>query len=467
MPKLKHSFDRKELENTSLLKGVEFESIQDLLQGCPVRNLKKGAVLISAGQPSHFLYLLLSGRLRIHLKLKMRPLTVLEPGEIVGELSVIDGQPASAYVIADEDCRLLALDEKTMWSLIETSHAAARNLLVVLSQRLRDGNRLISLVEKFFNEELSGFDPEDLAESQKDLLQAETADQAIKLYQQTVAYVLDSIQRAQEAERPDIGQGEGLVRLMMASILDESDLLLLATDRRQEFSVSTHCVNVAILGLRVAQTLKYKFQRQIKVGLAGLLHEIGVVKLANRVIQQGGQVSNDVEQRSAYSAQILTQLGPEYAWLAETVGQVFERENGTGSPLGLAGQDIREEAKILGVTDVFEACIHNRPYRKALTGYQFLHELTSGGTKSFSDHIVKAVIESFSLYPYNEYVILNTDEVGQVVEVNAKNVSRPMLKILFNSEGEALDRPREMDLAQHSSIYITKAITYDTLEESG
>ena len=139
----KESVNLGELENIFLLKGVEFESIQGLLETCSVQCLKKGEVLIHAGQPNHFLYLLLSGRLRIHLELELNPIVVLEPGEIVGELSLIDGQLTSAHVAADEDCRLLVLDEKTMWSLVVSCHAFARNLLFVLAQRLRHGNSLI------------------------------------------------------------------------------------------------------------------------------------------------------------------------------------------------------------------------------------------------------------------------------------------------------------------------------------
>ena len=139
----RESLDPVELENMLLLRGVELESIQGILETCSVQNLEKGDVLIHAGQPNHFLYMLLSGRLRIHLELELNPIVLLEPGEIVGELSLIDGQLTSANVVADEDCRLLVLGEKTLWSLVVSCHAVARNLLFVLAQRLRHGNSLI------------------------------------------------------------------------------------------------------------------------------------------------------------------------------------------------------------------------------------------------------------------------------------------------------------------------------------
>ncbi len=129
----------------------------------------------------------------------------------------------------------------------------------------------------------------------------------------------------------------------------------------------------------------------------------------------------------------------------------------------MEGKEIREEAKILGIVDVLEACIHDRPYRNALTGYQLLEELTNDDTKSFSDRIVKALLNSFSLYPYNEYVLLNTKELARVVEINPANSFRPLVQILYDSNGVALEEPRETDLAQSSLLFITQAISYHEL----
>ena len=160
-----------------------------------MQELKKGDVLISAGHPNHFLYLLLSGRLRIHLEeLTLDPIAILEPGEVVGEMSVIDRQPASAFVVAHEDCRLLVVDENIMWSLVENSHAVARNLLFILSQRLRHGNVLIgaSLVEKVSGQELEEFQPQEVQES-KGLLEEEIEAKTVSLYKTATAYVLESI----------------------------------------------------------------------------------------------------------------------------------------------------------------------------------------------------------------------------------------------------------------------------------
>ena len=119
MPKVKELLDTHKQLSTSLLRGVEFEFVEDVLEACPIEELKKDDILISPGQPRRYIYLLLSGGLSVHLnKLMTDPILTLEPGEVAGEMSVVDHQPASAYVVAQEDCRVLVMNEQTIWALV-------------------------------------------------------------------------------------------------------------------------------------------------------------------------------------------------------------------------------------------------------------------------------------------------------------------------------------------------------------
>jgi HD-GYP domain-containing protein (c-di-GMP phosphodiesterase class II) len=158
---------------------------------------------------------------------------------------------------------------------------------------------------------------------------------------------------------------------------------------------------------------------------------------------------------------VIRSIGPEYSWLAEITRQVNERENGTGSPMGLVGEEIDERAKIIGISDVFDSCIHNRPYRRPVTGYQALFELTTDQQRVFSDQMVKALIQSFSLYPFNECVRLSTGEIGKVVDINAENLSRPVVEILADREGKVLEDPRTIDLGRESTLYIAETLAVE------
>jgi len=331
------------------------------------------------------------------------------------------------------------------------------------SEEQREDASETCLPDKISEEELNEFESRDFLKGKRDSPEGEAENETVEVYESATLFVLESICEAEKNQAPDVERGLKLVQRMDELVSSDSRLLLAATNRLQEFAVSTHCVNVAILGLPIAENLDYSEKEKIKVGLAALLHEIGVVKIAKRVVHQRGEVDQEVRLRPVYSAEILEKLGSEYAWLVETVRQVYEREDGTGFPKGLKGDEIREEAKILGIADVLEACIHERPYRRALTGYQLFHELTSGATRGFADRIVKAALKSFSLYPFNEYVLLNTGEIAKVIDVNPGNLLRPKIQMLYDSEGKPFKKERELDLVRSPSRHITKAITYSQL----
>jgi len=133
-----------ELKDAELFRNVNIESIRGLLDRCKVKELKKDEILIRAGQQNNIVYVLLSGELRIHIyALERKAVAILGPGETVGEMSVIDRHPASAFVVAEKPSRLLSMDENMLWSLVHSSHAAAANLLSILTKRLRHADAFI------------------------------------------------------------------------------------------------------------------------------------------------------------------------------------------------------------------------------------------------------------------------------------------------------------------------------------
>jgi diguanylate cyclase (GGDEF)-like protein len=132
-----------ELADIQLLAGADLEPLKDLLDACEIRDLVPDETLFVAGATNTTLYIILSGSLRVHLESPdSDPAGVLKAGESVGELSIIDQRPTSAYVLADAPTRLLAVPQEVFWALVETSHAVARNLLVCLSRRLRQTDAL-------------------------------------------------------------------------------------------------------------------------------------------------------------------------------------------------------------------------------------------------------------------------------------------------------------------------------------
>jgi diguanylate cyclase (GGDEF)-like protein len=124
-----------------LFAGAELEPIAELLHDCPLLTLRKDEVLLVPGMVNQTLYLLLRGRLRVHLESPASEVVqFIEAGETVGEISAIDEKPTSAHVIADATTTVIAIDQSTFWSLVNTSHAVARNMLLMVVERMRANN---------------------------------------------------------------------------------------------------------------------------------------------------------------------------------------------------------------------------------------------------------------------------------------------------------------------------------------
>ncbi len=128
---------KRELANSILLKEVEVDPLLELLQKGEVRSLEEGEVLIQVRESNRTIYLILSGRLTIQLQPELNPIAVLGPGDVVGELSFIDGQLTTAYAVAGVPTRVLGLDKQIMTSVLNASPHVARNLLFVMARRVR------------------------------------------------------------------------------------------------------------------------------------------------------------------------------------------------------------------------------------------------------------------------------------------------------------------------------------------
>jgi len=128
-----------------ILSGVDPGAVQGLLEACPVRDLGPGDLLLRQGEKNRHMFMILAGRLSVHLDSEAsEPVALLTAGETVGELSVLDERPASAFVRAVEPSRLIEVDEFRFWDLVSASHEFSMNLLMLMAHRLRSNNTAVS-----------------------------------------------------------------------------------------------------------------------------------------------------------------------------------------------------------------------------------------------------------------------------------------------------------------------------------
>lgn len=115
-------------------------SLERYTRPCPA-----GTVLFEEGQPGDTMYVIQSGRVQISKRVGDTRVTIaqLGPGDCVGEMAILDGQPRSADALVAEDAVLVVLDRNTFEQMIRDHGEIAVRIMRKLSQRLREANRTI------------------------------------------------------------------------------------------------------------------------------------------------------------------------------------------------------------------------------------------------------------------------------------------------------------------------------------
>lgn len=132
------------LDNLQLFRDIAPQEVMPLLADCPVVRVAEGEIVADARYKGGRLYIVLRGALSVMHADAMTtgeraPGKVL-PGECVGELSVLDESGGSDSMCALEETALLVIDAERLWRLIDESNGVARNLLRLLSFRVRAAN---------------------------------------------------------------------------------------------------------------------------------------------------------------------------------------------------------------------------------------------------------------------------------------------------------------------------------------
>jgi diguanylate cyclase (GGDEF)-like protein len=137
--------DPEELLGIEVFRGVKARDLEEQLDAFTVRRLRPDDFLLARGVANQTMYVVLSGRLSVHLDNPRREAVAhLAAGQVVGEASVVDGSAASAWVRACEETLVLGMGEEAFWALVHASHDFAINLLMLFSHRIRATNTMVT-----------------------------------------------------------------------------------------------------------------------------------------------------------------------------------------------------------------------------------------------------------------------------------------------------------------------------------
>lgn len=126
------------LRAVPLFRGCAEASLVALAERTTEVDFRPGQVIVQQGQVGNGLFLVIAGTARVTTG--EQELAQLGPGDVIGELSVIDQEPRVATVVAIDAVNCLALASWDLLALVDSDPALARNLLSELAARLRATN---------------------------------------------------------------------------------------------------------------------------------------------------------------------------------------------------------------------------------------------------------------------------------------------------------------------------------------
>jgi CRP/FNR family cyclic AMP-dependent transcriptional regulator len=134
---------RAALTRTEIFRSLQDSDLDAILSRAVVRRVARGTVILHRGDPNSGMCIVMTGRVRISVVSedgKEVTLTVLGQGEVLGEMSLLDGDAYSADVTAHEDCTLMVLERGMFLNLLRQNSDLCLQLMALLTRRLRRAN---------------------------------------------------------------------------------------------------------------------------------------------------------------------------------------------------------------------------------------------------------------------------------------------------------------------------------------
>lgn len=194
-----------------------------------------------------------------------------------------------------------------------------------------------------------------------------------------------------------------------------------------------HALRSTVLSIAIALQLRMPIVKQIELGVACLVHEIGMLRLPPQIYMSSRPLTPS-ERNNIFTHPVLSYniLHDASFPLSVCLGALehHEKESGDGYPRKVPGPKISLYAKIIAVSCAFEAITAPRFHKEAKSMYDAMIEMLTNPGKRYDEGILKALLFAVSLYPIGSYVFLHNGKIGQVVDVNPLNPKQPIVQLL-------------------------------------
>jgi HD-GYP domain-containing protein (c-di-GMP phosphodiesterase class II) len=199
-----------------------------------------------------------------------------------------------------------------------------------------------------------------------------------------------------------------------------------ALDARDRYTAG-HSHRVSEFSCAIAERMQFSGEEIEEIRIAALLHDIGKIGIADRVLQKAGRLTPEefalIQQHTTIGRRILEGVRGFETYLP-VVELHHENWDGSGYPLGLRGPSIPLCARIVHVADVYDAITSDRPYRRGMEHQDAIQLMGEGSGTQFDPKVVDAFLNLPLILARNQLPLRAEDPETQSLRQLSESVER-------------------------------------------
>ena len=210
------------------------------------------------------------------------------------------------------------------------------------------------------------------------------------------------------------------------SILD-----MLQNMREYDDSTFTHSLNVALICNILARWLKLSEEEVEMATSCGLFHDVGKLLIPYDIIAKPGKLSDEefetVKKHPSLGYQLLVSQGVN-DHVKNAALMHHERNDGSGYPLKLKGNQIDPYARMVAIADVYDAMTAARCYRGPLCPFRVIETFETEGFQKYDVSILLPFLENVVNSCLQSRCLLSDGRKGKIIYINKEKLSRPVVQ---------------------------------------
>jgi putative nucleotidyltransferase with HDIG domain len=267
----------------------------------------------------------------------------------------------------------------------------------------------------------------------------------------TQAFVEEVTRQIEAGNDLNLQGARPIIRECVESVkANASAMFWMSRIKSRDAYTAEHCLRVAIFCVAFARFLGMPDEDLETVGMCGLLHDLGKLKVPDEILNKPGALTPEeygiMRQHTTLGYELLRTDPDLDPIISDVTCHHHERMDGRGYPQQLAEWQISRFARLVSIVDAFDAITSDRCYRDGLPTSDAIRILYRNRGQQFDANMVEAFIRMIGVYPPGSLVELSTGEIAIVVATHPGRKLRPRVEILLDADKHPIT-PRVLDLA--------------------